>query len=272
MHYVDEGHGDPIVFVHGMPTWSFLWRAFIADLRLDHRAIAVDHLGFGRSEKPEDADYHPRRLSEDLSGLLEALAVTDATLVVHDFGGPIGLGHVLRHPERVRRIVIFNTWMWSTRDDPGARKVDRIVRGFMGHVMYRWLNASTRWLIPTVLGDGNRLDASTLRAYVEAAPTSPSRTGQLALARNLVGASDWYDSLWERRAALEGKPAQLIWGMQDPTFGSAALARWRALLPHASVLELPKVGHFPQEEATAEALAGLRSFVGSTGPRSDPDT
>ena len=258
MHYIDEGKGHPIVFVHGMPTWSFLWRAFVSDLSADYRCIAVDHIGFGRSDKPPKADYHPQRLSENLSGLLAALDISDATLVVHDFGGPIGLAHAIRHADRVRRLVLFNTWMWSTREMTAAKKVDRIVRGFMGHVMYRWLNASARWVIPSVLGKGNRLAPSVLQAYVRATRISASRAGQLGLARNLVGGSDWYEELWNQRAILVGKPTQMIWGMQDPTFGPDALSRWRESLPQGSVHELPKAGHFPQEEATEESLMVLR--------------
>lgn len=261
MHYVDEGKGPPLVFVHGMPTWSFLWRHFIREFSPDHRVIAVDHLGFGRSYKPEDGDYHPRTLSENLTALIGALGLKDITLVVHDFGGPIGLGHAVRHPESVQRLVLFNTWMWSLSDHPGARKLDRAVSGWLGHVLYRWFNASARWAIPSVLAKGNRLELAAHRAYIEATRSGAERVGQLSLARHLIGASDWYDELWQSRARLAGKPLQLIWGTQDPTFGQAERERWTEEFPEAQVTLIDEAGHFPQEEAPGRAIDAMRGFI-----------
>ena len=268
MHYIDEGQGDAIVFVHGMPTWSFLWRRFVRELSISHRCIAIDHLGFGRSDKPADADYHPRRHSERLSALLAHLDLRDITLVVHDFGGPIGLGHAIRHPQTVSRLVLFNTWMWSLAEHEGAVAVDRAVSGAFGHVMYRWLNGSARWLIPRVLARGNKLDPAAHRAYVQATRHSSERVGQLALARSLLGATDWYAELWAARDRIARKPAQLIWGTQDPTFGEAELERWTRMLHHAQVQRLEKAGHFPQEEAHAESIAAIQRFLWET--RTDP--
>lgn len=261
MHYVDAGHGPAIVFVHGMPTWSFLWREMVSDLSADHRCIAVDHLGFGRSDKPEHADYHPRVLSERLSALIEHLGLEQITLVVHDFGGPIGLGHAIRHPETIARLVVFNTWMWSLAEHAGARAVDRAVRGAFGHVMYRWLNGSTRWVIPRALAKGHRLTPEVHAAYVSATANGRERVGQLTLARNLVGAGDWYASLWEQRGRLAAKPAQLLWGMQDPTFGPDELERWISLFPDADVHRFEDVGHFPQEEAPRRVVTAMRGFL-----------
>jgi haloalkane dehalogenase len=262
MAFVDEGHGPPIVFVHGMPTWSHLWRAFVGPLSTSHRCIAVDHLGFGRSDKPADADYHPRVLSEQLSALVDHLGLRDITLVVHDFGGPIGLGHAVRHPETIDRITIFNTWMWSLVDHEGARSVDRAVRGAFGHIMYRWLNGSARWLIPRVLAKGNRLDPAAHRAYIDATRSSSERVGQLTLARSLIGASEWYDELWRDRDRLADKPMQLLWGTQDPTFGPDELQRWTEAFPQAEVNRFEDAGHFVQEEAPERALTELQRFVG----------
>ncbi len=261
LHYVDEGQGPPMVFVHGMPTWSYLWRRFIAHFARTHRVIAVDHLGFGRSDKPVDGDYHPCSHSRRLSTLVAELGLRDITLVVHDFGGPIGLGHAVRAPHTVGRLAIFNTWMWSLADHDGAHKVDRLVSGAMGHVMYRWLNGSTRFLIPKVLGPGHALDPADHRAYIDAAPRSKDRVGQLAMARSLVGASDWYNELWLGREQIAHKPSAIIWGMRDPTFGADELARWRSLLPHAEVTELTDSGHFPQEEAPEASIAAIERLL-----------
>src|SRR5215218_7357697 len=113
MHYVDEGNGSPVVFVHGTPSWSFLYRHLIARLSCRHRVIAIDNLGFGLSDKPARAPYAPQDHAQRFETLLDALHVSGATLVVHDFGGPIGLAAALVHPEMFSRLVLFNTWMWS---------------------------------------------------------------------------------------------------------------------------------------------------------------
>lgn len=261
LHHVDEGQGPPLVFVHGMPTWSYLWRRFIDHFARTHRVIAVDHLGFGRSDKPVDADYHPCTHSLRLSSLIAELGLRDITLVVHDFGGPIGLGHAVRSPDSVARLVLFNTWMWSLADHEGAQRVDRLVCGTMGHVMYRWLNGSTRFLIPKMMAPGHNLGPADHRAYIDAAPTSNDRVGQLAMARSLLGASDWYNELWLNREQIANKSAAIIWGMRDPTFGADELARWRNLLPHAEVTELPETGHFPQEEAPEASIAAIERLL-----------
>jgi haloalkane dehalogenase len=215
------------------------------------------------SDKPKDADYHPRLLSEDLTALLDHLELDDVTLVAHDFGGPIALGHALRRPQNVGRLVLFNTWMWSLEDHAGALAVDRAVRGPFGHALYIWLNGSARWLVPRVLDSHSELDPEVHRHYLDATSRGSERFGQLGIARSLIGASEWYAALWDRRAALEHMPVQLIWGMNDPTFGPSELERWCALFPDASVTRLEAIGHFPQEEAPGPSLDALRAFVGS---------
>ena len=261
MHYIDEGSGPPLVFVHGLPTWSFLWRDFVRELRGSYRCIAIDHLGFGLSDKPEDADYRPRALARNLTALLDRLDLDDVTLVVHDFGGPIGWSHAMERPERIRALVLLNTWMWSVADEERARAIDRAVRGAFGHVLYRWFNASARWIVPRVLGPGHALDSEAHHHYVGITNRSSDRVGQLTLARNLVGSSQWYESLWKRRDSLRQLPTLLIWGMKDPAFDADVLRRWRDLLPHADVALLEDSGHFPQEEAGEPAVEALREFL-----------
>ena len=113
MHYVDEGRGEPILFVHGTPTWSFEFRHLIRALCPTHRCLAPDHLGFGLSERPDGFGYRPDDHAANLEAFVEQLQLDRFTLVVHDFGGPIGLPLALRRPERVRRLVVLNSWMWS---------------------------------------------------------------------------------------------------------------------------------------------------------------
>ena len=108
-HYVDEGTGDPLVMLHGNPTWSFYYRALIAEFRNRHRVIAPDHMGCGLSGKPQDYPYTLEQHIANLEALLDSLKLERVTLFLHDWGGPIGMGYAVRHPERVKRFVIFNT-------------------------------------------------------------------------------------------------------------------------------------------------------------------
>jgi haloalkane dehalogenase len=151
MRYVDVGCGPAVVLVHGTPTWSFLYRALIARLARSHRVVAVDHLGFGLSDKPADAGYRPEDHARRLAAVIGSLELSDVALVVHDFGGPIGLAYALQHPERVRQLVIFNSWLWSLEDDRRVVQGARLSAGPLGRFLYRRLNCSPRWLVPLLM-------------------------------------------------------------------------------------------------------------------------
>lgn len=260
LHYVDEGSGPALLFVHGTPTWSFLYRHLLRELSRDHRVVAVDHLGFGLSDKPAGWGYRPADHARNLALLVEHLGLDDFTLVVHDFGGPIGLSYALEHPERVRSLVLFNTWLWSLRGTP-AERASRAMSGPLGRFLYRRLNFSPRVLLKAVYGDKGKLTPSIHRQYIAPFPTAASREAPWVLARELIGSSDWYEGLWGRLDRIADKPALLLWGMKDPTFGAAALERWRGALRNSRVVEFPEAGHFVQEEAPGGAVGEIIGFV-----------
>ncbi len=274
LSYVDEGAGPPVVLVHGTPTWSFLYRRLIPRLAAaGHRVIAPDHLGFGLSDKPADGRYRPEDHARRLAALLDALAADDPafrdlTLVVHDLGGPVGLWYALERPERVARLVVCNTWCWPLGDDPNVARGARLLGGALGRVLYTRFDLETRVILPRVFADRRRLTPALRRHYAGPFPTPASRVPLWAVARGLLGSAAWYDALWARRARLGGEPALLLWGMRDPFFGPAYLARWRGALPDAEVAELPDAGHFVQEEAPAAVAARVLAFLGRK-PRAD---
>lgn len=268
LHYVDEGSGPALVQVHGTPTWSFLYRHLIRDLSRDHRVLAVDHLGFGLSDKPERCGYRPEDHARRLEEWIERLGLRDFALVVHDFGGPIGLAYAARHPERVRALVLFNTWLWSLRGTPTER-VSRLMGGPVGRFLYQRLNVSPRVLLRAAFGDKRKLAKDVHRHYIDAFPTPSARRAPWVLAGALIASSEWYEDLWPQRDRFAGKPALVLWGMKDPAFGRDALERWRAALGAARFVEFPEAGHFVQEEAPEEAVREIRTFlrglVGSAG-------
>ena len=260
--YLDEGDGPTVVLVHGTPTWSFLYRRLVPPLvAAGYRVIAPDHLGFGLSEKPDGAGYRPADHARRVTALLDALDVRDLTLVVHDFGGPVGLSHAVERQERVSRIVVLNSWLWPLDDDARIARGARLAAGPVGRLLYTRLNASPRWLLPAAFAERARLDPSVHRHYLAPFPDAPSRRPLWEMARALLGSSAWYDGLWRRRDQLRAMPALLVWGMHDPTFGSAHLARWREALPDARIVKLAGVGHFVQEEAAPGLEAHLLDFL-----------
>ncbi len=132
MHFVDEGEGDPIVLLHGDPTWGYLWRNFIPVLSERARCIVPDHMGMGKSEVPRQP--YPYRLAHhvaNLEALLIGLNLRQITLVVHDWGGPVGLGFAIRQPDRIKRLVITNSWAsarWPGRTIPSTHRDDSLFR------------------------------------------------------------------------------------------------------------------------------------------------
>jgi pimeloyl-ACP methyl ester carboxylesterase len=259
LHYVDEGRGRPILFVHGTPSWSFEWRHAIAALGGEHRCVAPDHLGFGLSAKPPRAAYAPADHAARLLQLVRALDLRDATLVVHDFGGPIGLSVALAEPERFSSVVILNSWMWAHGDDPRLRRLSRLVASPLGRLLYLWLNASPRWLVPASFGDRSKLTEAMHRHYRGPFARRDERWAPWHLGCELTGSDPWYASLWERRAVLRSLPVTLVWGTADIAFGEAYLERWRAELPEAGVVRIEGAGHFPQEEAPERVTAAIRA-------------
>ena len=261
VHYVDEGQGDLLLFVHGTPTWSFEWRHVIRALSATHRCVAMDNLGFGLSDRPRDFDYTPESHARVLRAFVDRLGLRDMTLVVHDYGGPIGLPLALEQPTVVRRLVLLNTWMWSFDDDPDMVRKGKIAGGRLGRLLYRYANFSLRVITPSAYADKRKLTPQIHEQYLAPFRDIDSRGRVLwALARAILGSSQYYDSLWRQRERLRDMPALIVWGAKDPAFQLPHLARWRTVLPEATVVEL-LVGHWPQEEAPNEVNEAIEAFL-----------
>jgi len=266
MSYVDEGEGAPVLFVHGTPSWSFEWRHAISALSGHVRCIAPDHLGFGLSDKPLAGAYRPEDHARRLAALVRHLDLRDITLVVHDFGGPIGLALLSEEPERIARVMVVNTWAWPHGSDPRMRRLSGLVRSWLGRVLYRRFNASPRWLLPASFADRRRLTPAIHRQYLAPFPDAASRTAPWVLGCELTGSDAWYARVWEARERIAARPLSIVWGLDDPAFGASYLARWTETFPHASVTTLPGVGHFPQEEAPTELAAAIERLLTGTRP------
>lgn len=266
MHYLDEGEGEPLLLVHGTPTWSFEWRHLVRAFRGTHRCIAPDHLGFGLSNRPRDFPYTPEAHAESLDAFVERLDPPPFTLIVHDYGGPIGLPLCLRHPRRVTRLVLVNTWMWSFAGDRAMEQGGRIAGSGLGRFLYRHANLSLKVIMPSAYGDRKKLTPAIHRQYLDRFPDAGSRGAVLwPLARAILGSDRFFDGLWRERERLRGRPALIVWGMKDTAFRPYQLDRWRETLPEARVVEVPDAGHWPHEEAPDRVIDGLREFLATKG-------
>lgn len=261
MRYLDEGAGQPIVMVHGNPVWSFVYRKLVAGLADHYRCVVPDHIGFGQSDKPADWSYLPQDHAANLTALLNALALDDITLVVQDWGGPIGLSFAVNHPERVKRLVILNTWLWDVSDDWYYQGFSGFMGGPVGRFLCRRFNFFTRSVVARAYGDRAKLTREIHQHYLKAHPTPASRKGTHVFPRQIIKASPWLADLWERREAIASKPTMLAWGMKDIAFREKELQRWQTLFPAAQVTRFPTAGHYVQDEE-GEAIAPLiRAFM-----------
>jgi cis-3-alkyl-4-acyloxetan-2-one decarboxylase len=267
-HYLDEGSGEPLVMLHGNPTWSFYYRNLILGLRDHYRTIVPDHIGCGLSDKPDDAgyEYSLRRRVADLEALLEHLALREnLTLVLHDWGGMIGMAFAHRHPERIKRLVVLNTAAFPL---PSAKRLPWSLwwcrTPIIGPLLVRGLNAFSRGAVrycvcepmATAVREGylapydswqNRI--AVLR-FVQDIPLSPGDRG-FDLIHEVA------DGL-HRFAAL---PMLICWGERDFVFDHHFLDEWRRRFPAAEVHRFAEAGHYVLEDAGNEILPLIRDFL-----------
>lgn len=261
MHYVDEGQGDPIVCVHGNPAWSFTWRKLIKGLAPDYRCIAADHIGFGLSDKPCAWSYKPQAHAENLEALLLHLDLRNITLAVNDWGGPTGLSFALKHPDRISKLIVFNTWMWSVKGNGYYEKFSGFMGGAVGRFLIRNFNFFAKAVVRQATGEKERFPKSIRKAYQLHLSTPPERKGSWVFPKEIIGSSDWLDSLWQQREILQRFPALLIWGMKDIAFRKDILETWEKSLHHPQVIRLENTGHYPQEEQGDELVKPIREFL-----------
>ncbi|MDX5320734.1 MAG: alpha/beta fold hydrolase, partial [Bacteroidota bacterium] len=153
MHYVDEGEGEILLFIHGTPSWSFDFRHQIQNLSKTYRCMAIDHIGFGLSDKPKDYPYSTQQHASNLEKFILEKDLQNITLIVHDFGGPIGMSVAEKYPERFKRFVLFNSWLWSAEKDPAFQKMKKVLRSPLLPFLYLNMNFSPSYLLPNSFGE-----------------------------------------------------------------------------------------------------------------------
>jgi len=266
LHYVDEGPSDsaPLLFLHGNPTWSYLWRRQIAELsERGHRCVAFDHMGFGRSDKPAHlAAYSLEQHVENTLALIDALGLQHITLVAHDWGGPIGLGALLERRDHLRAVVLMNTWAWEL-----PSFLPPFLREFRTEGLGEILALGGNLFVESIPGGMARreVDPVMMDAYRAPFPDYWSRAGTLAFQREIPlterdRSANLMASIHERLPSLD-VPALLVWGMRDPVFQPVFLEQWRELLPHAQSVELAGASHFLVEDDPDGVTAAIGDFL-----------
>jgi cis-3-alkyl-4-acyloxetan-2-one decarboxylase len=275
MHYVDEGAGEPIVCLHGEPTWGYLYRNFIGPLSRTHRVVVPDHMGFGKSETPPDREYTLRTHVDNFTKLFDSLELTNITFVGQDWGGVMAGAYTVRHPDRVKRLCLMNTvcgYGAAGRDDLPAVTSSRWFEWIAGGIDNGRTEAvltnlgSTVVDVMKIIGFENSsvIDDTWIRAYSAPFPTPEACKGGLEFPLDVH-----YGRITEYLVegfggvdALKSKPAMLAEGMRDHAIPPAfAIADFTALWPDGSVVELPNAGHFCQEDVPDTLVALIQQFI-----------
>ena len=261
MHYVDEGEGEPIVFVHGNPSWSFEFRNIIKELSRTNRCIAPDHIGFGLSDKPADWSYMPESQAENLNLFLESLNLNNITLIVGDWGGPLGLSYAINHPEKIKNIIITNTWLWSAKGDLNFEMFSKFAGGPIGGWLIDKFNFFTKVMLKSMFGNTANLTPEVQKHFSMPFENPKERKGSKVFPKQIIDSSEWLQSLWDKHEVLKDKVVLIAWGMKDIAFKKKELDRWKESFPNAKVVEYEDVGHFVCEEKPGEMIKEFRNIL-----------
>ncbi len=259
MAHLDEGDGPPVVFVHGEPTWSFLWRKVIPAVRdAGFRCLAPDLLGFGRSDKPVDLDWYSYdRHTESLARMLEELDVRDATIVVHDWGGPIGLRVAVEAPERIAKLVILDTGLWT-----GQQRMTDAWTQFRDFVE-RTEDLSVGYLVKgACLNDPG--DA-VVAAYDAPFPSVAAKAGARAFPLMIPRAPEEPGAAAGQRVlealAADRRPTLMLWADSDPVLPLSTGERFAEAIGRDAPEVIAGASHFLQEDRGEEIGARIAEWL-----------
>ena len=255
--------------VHGNPTWSFYYRGLIGALKDSYRTIAPDHIGCGLSDKPDDRHYHftlEQRVA-DLEALVDHLHLGDQiTLVLHDWGGMIGMAYASRHPHKIKRLILGNTaafFLPETKPLPLSLKLCR--SGAVGPLLVRGLNAFSRGAAATSV-KRRPLPAAVKAGYLAPYDTWANRRAVLRFVQDIPLHPK--DAAYDLVAAVEASlprfkdvPTLILWGAQDFVFDDHFLRSWIERMPQAEVHRFADAGHYIFEDAADDVLPIIRSFL-----------
>ncbi len=261
IHYIDEGEGPPLLLLHGNPTWSFLYRQIVLGLRDRFRCIALDYPGFGLSRAPAGYGF----TAAEHAGMVEQLSLelSDVTMMVQDWGGPIGFACATRHPDRFSAFVIGNTWAWP-KSDLGTQAFSRLLGGPIGGYMILRRNAFVEKILPGGVRRA-KLPEKVMNAYRGPFPTPESRRPVHVFPHEILRARPLLEEVERGLPALRERRALLVWPTRDVAFREPERLRWEKELPNHTTVMLEGAGHYIQEDAPGEIVAAIREWSPVSG-------
>lgn len=268
IHYVDEGprDGATILLVHGNPVWSFVWREQVRALAGEgFRVVAPDHVGFGLSDKPGDVSYYSLdRHVRNMERLCDELGLRDVTVVVHDWGGPIGLGWVTEHPDRVKGLLVLDTWAWIPSKAPKLPLPYAIARTGLGNLLFDRWNLFLPLALRFGIGDRRLRPRAVMRAY-RFPFRGTSAAGILAFMRGIPSRDGEPNAprmrrIEERLPTLRC-PKRLLWAENDPVLPLGAARKFQRIWPDAPLEIVAGARHFLSEEAPQRVTDAIRALA-----------
>ena len=264
LHYLDEGEGEVLLFLHGNPTWSFYYRSLIQNFQGRYRCVAPDHIGCGFSDKPQDYSYTLTTHIDNLEKLVGFLGLKNITLMVHDWGGAIGMGLAVRKPELIKRLVLFNTASFLSTDIPLRIGLCRMP--LLGTILIRYLNLFVRGVLWFGLKRRKRLKKNVRAGYLAPYDTFENRIANLKFVQDIpmeqaVPSYSVIQYIERNLKQFDGHPILIIWGSEDFCFNVKFLNKWREIFPRAEVREVCNAGHLVVEDASDEIIPWLEGFL-----------
>lgn len=259
VHYVDEGSGPTLLFLHGNPTWSFDYRDVIRALRDEFRCVALDYPGFGLSSAGPGYQYLPEEHAAVVVDFLDHLGLSDVTLVAHDWGGPIGLYAAEQRPGTFKGLVLANTWAWPLNGDLMIELVSRLMGGLIGRELIRRFNLFVNVMIPV----GYRLRTPTpdeMAHYQNALDTHDRREASAVFPRRIIASREFLAGIEAGLADLASLPTLIVWGNADFAFRAKERRRWEQIFADHHTVIVEGAGHFVQSDAPGEFAAAIRGW------------
>lgn len=261
IHYLDEGSGQVLLFVHGNPNWSFCYRKLIRHFSKNYRCVAIDHIGFGLSDKPFEVSYLPQFHSGNLEWFIQELGLKEVTIFMHDWGCPISINYAERNPTNIKGIIAFNGWFWSVKDDKMLKTFSKILGSALGRNLCKYFNFFPKVLIKADVGDKNRFPKPIHKHYIKPFPKPETRKGTWIFPKSFLSEDKWLSGLWEKRSVLNQTPVLLLWRLKDKAFPGPFLENWKATFPKNTVVKFEYIGHNSPEEIGEEAIPFVEKFL-----------
>ena len=257
IHYVDEGEGPVLLLFHGNPTWSFLYRHLVAELKDRFRVIAPDYPGFGLSKAPSGYGYTAAEQADVMAEFVERMGIQGATLMVQDWGGPIGFAVAAKHPQRFDGFIIGNTWAWPL-ERSGQKMFSTLMGGWPGQFAAWCCNGVVRFFMSR--GVERELSDAELAMYLAPFEARVSRGPTHVFPAQLWDADAFLQSVYDALPGLSDRPALIVWGVEDFAFQEPERSRFEKMFPDHRTVLLENAGHFIQEDAPNEIAAAVRAW------------